>query len=238
MHKRFAAEQLDMLACANDNQYVCGSQLFPAGHKLYEAVGGNHSLTWSSPVRSSLYKANSATLNKIADSLAVSLCSSCGIEHLPPERSEQLGCNQTVQASAWQCWPLCSMCSDEGLVPPQKKCKGIPAAVKREVVGVKRKRMAGIGWGGARGRGAGRGGRGKGLGILVCLSSEEEADIIALDVQKHADAGANTTQEQQQAGLLDEDGDSCDGEGQQFADSEDDLILSVGHNRREQQRMI
>jgi hypothetical protein len=47
MHKRFAAEQLD-IACANDNQYICGSQLFPEGHKLDEAVYGNHSLTCSS----------------------------------------------------------------------------------------------------------------------------------------------------------------------------------------------
>jgi hypothetical protein len=171
MHRRFAAEQLD-IACADDNQYVCGSQLFPAGHKLDEAVYGNHSLTCSSLVEFSLYKANSTTLNKLADSFAVSLCSSCGIEHLRPERSEQLVCNQTVQTAASQCcWPLCSICSDEGLVPPQKKCEGTPAAVKRKVVGVKRKRMAGIGRGGARGRGAGRGGPGRGLGRLVCLSS-------------------------------------------------------------------
>jgi uncharacterized protein (UPF0254 family) len=82
--------------------------------------------------------------------------------------------------------------------------------VKRKVVGVKRKRMAGIGRGGARGRG-------RGLGRLVCLSSEEEADTVAPDVQKHADTGATTTQEQQQTGLPDEDGDSSDGEGEQSA---------------------
>jgi hypothetical protein len=50
-------------------------------------------------------------------------------------------------------------------------------------------------------------GRGKGLGRLVCLSSKEEVNTIAPDVQKNADTGANTTQEQQQAGLSDEDGD-------------------------------
>jgi hypothetical protein len=72
----------------------------------------------------------------------------------------------------------------------------------------------------------------------VCLSSEKEADTIAPDVQKYADTGANTTQEQQQAGLLDEDGDSSDGEGEQFADSEDEAILSVGDKRRQQQRRI
>jgi hypothetical protein len=44
MHKRFVAEQLD-IACDDDNQYVCGSQLFPVGHKLNEAVYCNHSLT-------------------------------------------------------------------------------------------------------------------------------------------------------------------------------------------------
>jgi hypothetical protein len=90
MHKLFVAEQLD-IACNDDNQCVCGSQLFPDGHKLNEAVYCNHSLTCSSLVKANLYNANSSTLNKLADSFAVSLCSSCGIEHLEPERSEQLG---------------------------------------------------------------------------------------------------------------------------------------------------
>jgi hypothetical protein len=62
MHKRFVAEQLD-IACDDDNQYVCGSQLFPAGHKLNEAVYCNHSLTCSSLVEAKLYNANSSTLN-------------------------------------------------------------------------------------------------------------------------------------------------------------------------------
>jgi hypothetical protein len=171
MHKRFAAEQLD-IACDDDSQYVCGSQLFPAGHKLHEAVYCNHSLTCSSLVEANLYNANASTLNKLADSFAVSLCSSCGIEHLAPERSEQLGCDQSVQTSAWQCWPLCSMCSHQGLVPPQKKCWGTPAAAKRKVVGMKRK--ASSGRGGTRG--GGRGGRGRGLGRLVSLSSDEDGD--------------------------------------------------------------
>jgi hypothetical protein len=92
MPKRFTAGQLDM-ACDDDNQYVCGSQLFPAGHKLDEAVYCNHSLTCSLLMESNLYKANASPLNKLADSFAVSLCCSCGIEHLAPERSEQLGCN-------------------------------------------------------------------------------------------------------------------------------------------------
>jgi hypothetical protein len=55
----------------------------------------------------------------------------------------------------------------------------------------------------------------------VCLSSEEEADTIASDVQKNADTGASATQEQQQAGLPDEDGDSSHGEGEQFAEDEE-----------------
>jgi hypothetical protein len=102
MHKRFAAERLD-IACDDDNQYVCGSQLFPPGHKLDEAVCCNHSLTRSSLVESNLYKPNSSTRNKLADSFEASLYSSCSIEHLAPERSEQLGCNQTLQTSARQC---------------------------------------------------------------------------------------------------------------------------------------
>jgi hypothetical protein len=89
-------------------------------------------MTCSSLVEANLYNANSSTLNKLADSFAVSLCVSCGIEHLAPERSDQLGCDQSVQTSAWQCWPLCSMCSHQGLVPPQKKCWGTPAAAKAE----------------------------------------------------------------------------------------------------------
>jgi hypothetical protein len=141
MHKWFAEEQL-AIACDNDSQYVCGSQLFPAGHKLEEAVYCNHSLTCSSLVEANLYNANASTLSKLADSFAVSLCSSCGIEHLAPDRSEQLGCNQTVRTSAWQCWPLCSICSGHGVVPPQRKCRGTPAAAKRRVVGMKRKRKA------------------------------------------------------------------------------------------------
>jgi hypothetical protein len=55
-----------------------------------------------------------------------------------------------------------------------------------------------------------------------------EADINAPDVQKHADTGTNATQEQQQASLPDEDWDNSDGEGEQFADSEDEVIESVG----------
>jgi hypothetical protein len=49
---------------------------------------------------------------------------------------------------------------------------------------------------GAWGRRVGRGGYGRGLGRLVCLSSEEEADIIAPDVNKHVDTSADATQEQ------------------------------------------
>jgi hypothetical protein len=61
---------------------------------------------------------------------------------------------------------------------------------------VKRNRKAGCGLVGGWGRGAGRGGCGRGLGRQVCLSSEEEADIIAPDVKKHVDTGAHATQEQ------------------------------------------
>jgi hypothetical protein len=100
MHKRVAKEQLD-IARDDDHQYVCGSQLFPADHKLDEAVCCNHSLTCSSLMESNLYNANSSTLNKLVDSSAVLLCSSSGIKHLAPKRSEQLGCNQIVQTSAW-----------------------------------------------------------------------------------------------------------------------------------------
>jgi hypothetical protein len=168
MHKRFAEEQL-AIACDDDNQYVCGSQLFPAGHKLEEAMYCNHSLTCSSLVEANLYNANASTRSKLADSFAVSLCSSCGIEHLAPDRSEQLGCNQTVRTSAWQFWPLCSICSGHGVVPPQRKCRGTPAAVRQRVVGMKRKHKASS----ARG-GASRGGRGRSLGRGVCLSSDED----------------------------------------------------------------
>jgi hypothetical protein len=99
-----------------------------------------------------------------------------------------------MQTSAWQCWPLCSICSDQRLVPPQKNFRGTQAAAKRKVVGVKRNCKASCGRGGAWGRG--RGGCGRGLGRLVCLSSEEEADIIAPDVNQHVDTGADATQEQ------------------------------------------
>jgi hypothetical protein len=101
-----------------------------------------------------------------------------------------------MQTSAWQCWPLYSICSDQRLVPPQKKTRGTQAAPKRKVVGVKRNRKASCGRGGALGRGAGRGGCGRGLGRLVCLSSEEEADIIAPNVNQHVDTDADATQEQ------------------------------------------
>jgi hypothetical protein len=124
------------------------------------------------------------------------VCSSFGIEHLAPERSEQFGCNQSIQTSGWQCWLLCSICSGQRLVPPQTNFRGTQAAAKRKVVGVKRNRKASCGWVGALGRGAGRGGCGRGLGRLVCLSSEEEADIIAPDVNKRVDTGADATQEQ------------------------------------------
>jgi hypothetical protein len=76
------------------------------------------------------------------------------------------------------------MCSDQGLVPPQKKCRGTPAAAKRKVVGVKQNRKASSVWGGARGYGAGRGSRGRGLGRLVCLSSEGEA-VVHADQRLH-----------------------------------------------------
>jgi hypothetical protein len=109
-----------------------------------------------------------------------------------------------MQTSVWQCWPLCSICSDQRLVPPQNNFRdppqnnfrGTQAAAKRKVVGVKRNRKASCGRGGAWGRGVGRGGCGRGLGRLVYLSSEEKADIIAPDVNKHVDTGADATQEQ------------------------------------------
>jgi hypothetical protein len=208
MHKRFAEEQL-AIACDNDNQYVCGSQLFPAGHKLEEAVYCNHSLTCSSLVEANLYNANASTLSKLADSFAVSLCSSCGIEHLAPDRSEQLGCNQTVQLSAWQCWPLCSICSGHGVVPPQRKCGGTPAAAKRRVVGMKRKHKASSARGDAWGRGASRGGRGRSLGRGVCLSSDDGGDSSDGEGEQSADSEA---------------------EVEQSADSEDEVVL--GNNRR------
>jgi hypothetical protein len=81
-------------------------------------------------------------------------------------------------------------------VSPQNNCRGTQAAAKRKVVGVKRNGKASCGRGGAWGRGAGRGGCGRGLGRRVCLRSEEEADIIATDVNKHVDSGADATQEQ------------------------------------------
>jgi hypothetical protein len=81
-------------------------------------------------------------------------------------------------------------------VPPQKDFRGTHAASKRKVVAVKRNRKASCGQGGAWGRGAGRGGCGRSLGRQVCLSSEEEADIIAPDVYKHVDTGAEAAQEQ------------------------------------------
>jgi hypothetical protein len=59
------------------------------------------------------------------------------------------------------------------------------------MVGVKHNRKTSCGRGGA-----GRGGCGRGLGSLVCLSSEEEADIIAPDFNKNVDTGADATQEQ------------------------------------------
>jgi hypothetical protein len=101
-----------------------------------------------------------------------------------------------MQTPVWQCWPLCSICSNQRLVPPQKNCRGTQAAAKRKVVGVKRNRKASCGWGGAWGHGAGRGGCGRGLGRQVCLSSEEEADIIAPDVNQQVDTGTDATQEQ------------------------------------------
>jgi hypothetical protein len=75
-------------------------------------------------------------------------------------------------------------------------CRGTPAAAKRKVAGIKRNRKASSGLGGARGCGAGRGACGRGLGRLVCLSYEEEAHIIAPDVNKDVDTGADATQEQ------------------------------------------
>jgi hypothetical protein len=82
------------------------------------------------------------------------------------------------------------------LVPPLKNFRGTQAAAKRKVVGVKRNRKASCGRGVAWGCGAGRGGCGRGLGRLVCLSSDEEADIIAPDVNKYVDTGADAMQEQ------------------------------------------
>jgi hypothetical protein len=70
----------------------------------------------------------------------------------------------------------------------------------------------------------------------VCLSSEEEADTIAPDVPKNVDTGANATQVQHQAGLLDEDGDNSNGEGVQFADSEDEEETTNGSSSRGDKR--
>jgi hypothetical protein len=81
-------------------------------------------------------------------------------------------------------------------VPPQKKFRGTPDAAKRKVIGVKRNRKASSGRSCAWGRGAGMGGCGRGLGRLVFLSTEEEADIIAPDINKHVNTGADATQEQ------------------------------------------
>jgi hypothetical protein len=111
MQKQFAADQLD-IACNYDNQYVCGSQFSLAGHILNEAVYCNHSLTCSSLVEPNLCTANSSSLNKLADSFAVWLCTSCGIKHLAPGRSEQLGTilnvpdtpNSAASAAALSSW--------------------------------------------------------------------------------------------------------------------------------------
>jgi hypothetical protein len=84
-----------------------------------------------------------------------------------PQTADELadfGCNQTVRKSAWQCWPLFSICSGHGVVPPQRKCRGTSAAAKRRVVGMKRKHKPSSARGGAWGRGASSGGRGRSLG--------------------------------------------------------------------------
>jgi hypothetical protein len=63
------------------------------------------------------------------------------------EHSEQFGCNRSMQTSAWQCWPLCSICSDQRLVPPQKNFRGTQSTAKRKVVGVKRNQgQLRVGW--------------------------------------------------------------------------------------------
>jgi hypothetical protein len=101
-----------------------------------------------------------------------------------------------MQTSAWQCWPLCSICSDQRIGSPQKNFRGTQSAAKRKVVGVKRNCKASCGRGGAWGCGDGKGSCGTGLGRLACLSSEEEADRITLDVNKHPDTGADAMEEQ------------------------------------------
>jgi hypothetical protein len=67
MHKRFSGEQL-AITCDDDHQYVCGSRLFPAGHKLDEAVYCNYSLTCSSLMDSNLYNANSCAMPTLSTS--------------------------------------------------------------------------------------------------------------------------------------------------------------------------
>jgi hypothetical protein len=98
-----------------------------------------------------------------------------------------------MQTSAWQCWRLCSICSHQSLVPPQRAHKLLQSGSWLSSSAIARPAAGG---GSAWGRGAGRGGCGSLLGRLVYLSSEEEADIIAPDVYKHVDTGADATQEQ------------------------------------------
>jgi hypothetical protein len=82
---------------------------------------------------------------------------------------------------------------------PSKELKGHTRRYKAED-GWRKAQLQGqlqVGWClGAWPHGAGRGAFGRGLGRLVCLSSEEEADIIAPDVNKHVDTGADASQEQ------------------------------------------
>jgi hypothetical protein len=77
---------------------------------------------------------------------------------------------------------------------PSEEFQGHTSCCKAE--GGWRNRKASCVVPGPRGRGACRGGCGRGLGRLVYLSSEEEANIIAPDVNKHVDTGADAMQEQ------------------------------------------
>ena len=69
----YVSDQIDVL-CEDESQFICGSVLFPRGHKLNEHVYVNQALSCADAVEQALYGASDSTRRRIGSASSSAAC--------------------------------------------------------------------------------------------------------------------------------------------------------------------
>lgn len=136
MSSKYVADQLNMLK--EEEQFVCGAQLFSAGHTLCNQVYANHALSCSSPVEQALYSARDGVCERIP--FSKQHCSMCNVDVVPSRACEEQGCGPGTAVTKWKQLPLCAKCVRNGKQPVEVTRKRTRKTAKEAVRATKRAR--------------------------------------------------------------------------------------------------